>query len=135
MKNPRTVALKRLAASVATTFVAVCTLLAVSGCARSTRCTVENRSASALTQVVVTGAGFAAPVPDLAPGATATVALRPRGEAGELTIVFIAEGREHRHVEPAYFEARGYSVHVTVDSRLAVTVQVEVAGMGRPSYG
>ncbi len=114
-------------------YTALLALLAVSGCARSTQCTVENRSSAPLTHIVVTGTGFSAPVPDLAPGARAVVALHPPGEAGALGIVFEAAGREHRHSEPIYFEARGYSVLVRIEPELNVTVQVGLAKVAHAS--
>ena len=106
-------------------------LFFASGCARSTQCTVENLSSVTLTHIVVTGAGFSAPVPDLAPGARAVVALHPAGEAGALGIVFVAAGREYRHSEPVYFEARSYSVLVRIGPEFQVTVQVGLAKLAR----
>jgi hypothetical protein len=113
--------------------VSLGTLLFASGCARSTQCTVENRSSASLTHIVVTGAGFSAPVPDLAPGARAVVALRPLGEAGTLGIVFVAGGREYRHSEPVYFEAHGYSALVRISPEFQVTVQVGLTKVARAS--
>jgi hypothetical protein len=112
---------------------ALLALLALSSCARSTQCTVENGSSVPLAHVVVTGTGFSAPVPDLAPGAKAVVVLHPPGEAGTLGIVFEAAGREHRHSEPVYFEARGYSALVRIGPEFNVTVQVGLARLARTS--
>jgi hypothetical protein len=108
-------------------FAAVIALVLAAGCARSTQCTVENRSSSALTHIVISGVGFTTPVPDLAPGASAVVSLRPRGEAGNIRIAFEAGGREHRHSVSVYFEARGYALLVRVDPQFGVAVQVSLA--------
>jgi hypothetical protein len=113
------------------TFAALIALILLTGSARSTQCRVENRSSSTLTGVVVSGVGFTAPVPDLAPGASAAVALRPQGEAGHMSIVFEAGGREHRYSEPVYFEARGYVLVVRVDPQFQVTIQVGLAKVAR----
>ncbi len=109
------------------------TLFFMQGCARSTQCRVENLSSSPLTHIVVSGTGFSAPVSDLAPGASASVALHPTDEAGEIAVVFEAGGREHRHSEHTYFEARSYSLLVRVNPTFEVSVRVSLASVVRTS--
>ena len=101
-------------------------------CSTQTRCTVSNDSSETLTHVVVSGSSFSTPVPDLPPGSSRTVSLAPRGEEGAISVAFRVQGREVRHTKPAYFEATGYEVRVTVGPELAVTTDVGLSRPGLP---
>jgi hypothetical protein len=110
-------AISRIAASV----VALAPLV---GCSPATRCTVENQSKSTLTHLLISGSRFSVSAPDLAPGHSCVVTVRPRGEEGTLSVSFRANGREYQHSEPTYFEASGYEVSVKVNAQFLVTAQV-----------
>jgi hypothetical protein len=133
VRAPRSLARGSRSRDLAFACPALIALVLAAGCARSTQCTVENRSSSTLTHIVLSGVGFTTPVPDLAPGASAAVSLRPRGEAGTINIAFEAGGREHRYSQSVYFEARGYALLVRVDPQFGVTVQVSLARVVRAS--
>lgn len=102
---------------------AVFALLALlSGCSPSPRVSVTNRSPHALTNVVVSGAGFSQRVPVLEPGQRVRWRVEPSGDSG-LSLRFDAAGRTIDSGKHGYFEPRShYRVDAVVQPDLNVTV-------------
>jgi hypothetical protein len=109
----------------------------VVGCSPSTKCTVINHSAATLTNIVVSGSKFSAPVPvpELAPGHSRVVALSPVGEVGILSVAFRANGQEYSQSLSTYFEASGYEVRIDVSPEFHVTCEVGIWPHGAPTPG
>ncbi|MEY4690497.1 MAG: hypothetical protein RIT19_822 [Verrucomicrobiota bacterium] len=94
----------------------------VSGCSPSPRVSVTNRSPHALTNVVVSGAGFSQRVPVLEPGQSVRWQVEPSGDSG-LSLRFDAAGRTIDSGKQGYFEPRShYRVDAVVQPDLNVTV-------------
>ena len=97
-------------------------LLGLAGCSGSTPLSVENRSGVLLKSVVVSGSGFTQAMGNIAPGATATAKIRPRGESG-LALSFVALGKSITLPPSGYFEGGGsYAVTVVVTPDLGASV-------------
>ena len=102
-------------------------LVAAIGCLAScsnppTPLRVTNRSAVPLEEVIVSGSGFRQSLGTIAPGATRTAGIRPKGESG-LAISFNAGGRHSDFPPGGYFEGGGhYAVTAVVGADLDVTV-------------
>ncbi len=100
--------------------VTITALLA--GCSSGVPVAVSNHSAIPLRNVVLSGSGFSQAVTTLAPGATATAQIHPRGESG-IAIAFTADSRRIELPQQGYIEVSGnYSATVTVNPDLSASV-------------
>jgi hypothetical protein len=69
----------------------------LAGCVSGVPVSVTNQSATELIQVRVAGTGFAETISSIAPGATETISIRPKGESG-LKVTFDAKGDRYAAV-------------------------------------
>jgi hypothetical protein len=88
---------------------------------------VSNHSSTPLDDVVISARDASRKIDRIDAGSTARRFLCPRGEAGSIDISFRANGQQHQHQTPLYFECEVlYRVDVDVSSALDVTASVKL---------
>lgn len=103
-------------------------MAASAGCSRAPVLTISNRSPQTVSNLVVSGTGFAHSVGNLAPGVEQRLNLRPRGESG-IRMTFDVAGKRVDSGEQGYFEPRGgYRVKAIIETNLGVTVSQDTGG-------
>lgn len=85
--------------------LAMATLVS-SGCSRSPRLVLHNRSAVSVEHLVVSGTGFTRDLGDLAPGATVDMTLSPTGDSA-LRFTFDVAGKRVAPEPVGYVERTG----------------------------
>jgi hypothetical protein len=101
-------------------------IVTLAGCSRAPVITIDNRSTSAIANIVVSGSGFSERIDNIAAGAKTTLTVHPRGESG-VRLAFDADGRHIDAGEQGYFEAGGeYRVSVIVEPELKVSVSSQL---------
>ena len=109
-------------------FTILAAIVLLAGCSRAPVITITNRSATALTNIVVSGSGFSERIDRIAAGAERRLTVHPRGESG-LRVVFEAGGQYINVDDLAYIEASGgYRVAVTVQPDLKVSASSGLRG-------
>jgi hypothetical protein len=94
------------------------------GCTSHPQLTVRNQSASPLSNLVVSGAGFSRNLGALAPGEQKRTRVNPSGESG-LQVDFDAGGKHVSAKPDCYFEnSPHYRVTATVAADFSVKVDV-----------
>ena len=87
---------------------------------------VRNQSSTRLQEVVVTAGGDSATIDVVEPSAERKTWICPEGEAGELRVAFIADGRQYRSNHSQYLECHwGYRILVDISPRFEVAVTVK----------
>ena len=98
----------------------------MSGCMSGVPVSIENQSASDLTNVVVSGKGFSESVGTIRAGARETVHVRPKGESG-IKVTFEADGQRYHGIEDGYIENDDlYTVKITVDASFSVAIETNL---------
>jgi hypothetical protein len=85
--------------------------MALSGCSRSAKLNIINRSTAELTNVVATGSGFTQSIGSIPAGEQRNVSVSPSSESG-LQLEFDAKGKHFKSVPQGYFEG-GSNTKVT----------------------
>jgi hypothetical protein len=101
---------------------------ALSGCSRSPVVTIANRSAVTISNVVVSGSGFAYSIGSIDAGKELKLTVRPSGKSA-LGVAFDAAGTHFDAGQQDYFEDGRYRIMATISTNFSVTVSV-----GSPSY-
>jgi hypothetical protein len=98
--------------------------LGLAGCSRSPVITVRNQSTQTVSNLVVSGTGFAERLGPLAAGAEHTFRIRPTGDSG-VRVAFDAGAKHVDSSEQGYLEASGgYRLSATIETNLAVKIDV-----------
>ncbi len=106
--------------------IAIALWLAICGFLGHPTITVINDSPLALSDIVIRGQGWSHDLPDINPGASAAVIVKPSGECG-LEIAFSADGNRFTKSDLAYIERNGgYCVTITVSDDMEITSETKL---------
>jgi len=98
----------------------------LSGCISGVPVSIENQSASDLTNVVVSGKGFSESVGTIRAGNTESIRVRPKGESG-IKVTFEVDGQRYSGIEEGYIENDNlYTVKITVDASLSTVIETNL---------
>ena len=87
---------------------------------------VINNSGTELTNIILSGNGFANKIPKLINNESTSIQVFPKGESS-LTIQFVSNGKKFNLPLDTYFEGTGqYSVFVEIKADLTVNINVKI---------
>ena len=102
--------------------IAMSVALSLSGCISGIPVNIDNRSASQLTNVVVSGKDFSESVGSIAAGGRAQVRVRPKG-ASTVKLAFDVAAQRYSATTPNTLENdNGYTVEAIVDPEFSISI-------------
>jgi hypothetical protein len=113
MKNPKSKRLPRVAALLA--------MLLLAGCVSGVPVSIENGSDRPLSRVTVSGSGFSESIASIAPGATETLYVRPKGETA-VRVEFDVDGQRYSSQSEAIANDNVNRIDVKVGAGLEIAV-------------